>query len=363
MITRSSDLHIPDGYLSPATCAVTGAVMVPVVGVACARSKRLAEGREAPLMALGAAYSFLVMMFNVPVPDGTTAHAVGGVLVAIVLGPWAAVVCVSVALTIQALFFGDGGVLALGANALNMAFVMPFAGHGVYRLLARSTSLTSKRRALAAGLGGYAGINAAALLAAIELGLQPTLFHSADGTPLYAPFHLSQTIPAMALAHLTVAGFAELALTAGIVAYLQRTNLPLLRINHRGVVDTDAELAPRPARPAWHWGLAGVAVMAALTPLGLLAPGGAYGEDAPADLDLAKYHLDAIPSGLARYSDFWRHTLLSDYGFASGGHASLGYWLSALIGVLAIGAGIFVLVGALRLLTGARRRSAGAGAT
>jgi cobalt/nickel transport system permease protein len=356
-------VHIPDGYLSPATCAVTGAAMVPVIAVACAKTKRVAEGRQAPLMALGAAYSFLVMMLNVPVPDGTTAHAVGAVLIAVLLGPWAAVICVSVALVIQALFFGDGGVLALGANSLNMAFVMPFVGYGVYRLLARNTSLSSRRRAIAAGLGGYLGLNAASLLAAVEFGLQPTLFHSADGTPLYAPFHLSQTIPAMALAHLTVAGLAEFVLTAGIVAYLQRANLPILRINHRGVADSDAELAARPAKPAWRWGLVGVAVMVALTPLGLLAPGGAYGEDAPAELDLAKYHLSAIPSGLARYSAVWRHTLLSDYGFASGGHASLGYWLSALIGVLAVGVAISALVGAFRVLLRLRGEGAQTGAT
>ena len=69
---------------------------------------------------------------------------------------------------------------------------------------------------MAAGIGGYVGLNVAALCAAIEFGLQPTLFHSADGTPLYAPFHLAQTIPAMALAHLTVAGAVEFALTAGV---------------------------------------------------------------------------------------------------------------------------------------------------
>ena len=114
-------MHIPDGYLSPATCAVAGAAMVPVIGVACARTKDVVKDRHAPLLALGAAYSFLVMMFNVPIPGGTTAHAVGAVLIAVLLGPWAATVCVSVALVIQALFFGDGGVLALGANAFNMA--------------------------------------------------------------------------------------------------------------------------------------------------------------------------------------------------------------------------------------------------
>src|SRR5205814_3316289 len=122
----------------------------------------------------------------------------------------------------------------------NMAFVMPMVGYAVYRLVSRHLSLTSPRRALAAGLGGYVGLNAAALCAAVEFGVQPSLFHRADGTPLYAPFHLAQTIPAMALAHLTIAGAVELALTAGVIAYLQRANLPLLRINHRGIADTCA---------------------------------------------------------------------------------------------------------------------------
>ena len=347
-------MHIPDGYLSPATCAVAGAVMLPVIGTACAKTKEVVKERHAPLLALDAAYSFLVMMFNVPIPDGTTAHAVGAVLIAVLLGPWAATVCVSVALMIQALFFGDGGVLALGANTFNMALVMPFVGYGVYLLLTRNTSLTSKRRAIAAGIGGYIGLNVAALCAAIEFGLQPTLFHTANGTPLYAPFHLAQTIPAMALAHLTIAGAAELILTVGIVAYLQRANLPLLRINHPGIVDTDAELSPHSARPALRWALIAVATMIVLSPLGLLAPGGAYGEDSPTDLNLHQYGLHAIPSGLQHYNGFWKHTLLGDYGFSSGRHANLGYVLSALVGALAVGTVIFLFVGSVRLV--ARRR-------
>jgi len=246
-------VHIPDGYLSPATCATLTAAMVPVWGLAARRAQRVVKSRYAPLMAVGAAYAFLVMMFNVPIPDGTTAHAVGAVLIAVLLGPWAATISVSTALLIQALFFGDGGVLAFGANAFNMAFVMPFVGYAVYRLLAGDAALTSPRRALAAGLGGYVGLNAAAFVAAIEFGLQPVLFHSADGTPLYAPFHLSQTIPAMALAHLTVAGFVEAALTVGVVTYLQRANLPLLRLNHPDVALTAGEVVRRPV--SWRWAL------------------------------------------------------------------------------------------------------------
>jgi cobalt/nickel transport system permease protein len=265
-------MHIPDGYLSPETCGTFGIAMVPMWTTAGRRVRTVVKNRYVPLVAVGAAYSFLVMMFNVPIPDGTTAHAVGGVLIAVVLGPWAAVIAVSIALLIQALFFGDGGVLAYGANAFNMALVMPMVGYGVYWLLARNASLTSPRRPFAAGLGAYIGLNAAALCAALEFGVQPVLFHAANGTPLYAPFHLSQTIPAMLLAHLTVAGLVELALTAGVVTYLQRANLPLLRINHGGVPDTEAELQPSP-KLGWRWVLVGLGSMIALAPLGLLAPG------------------------------------------------------------------------------------------
>lgn len=339
-------MHIPDGYLSPATCAVMYAADLPVWATAARRVNRVVASRDVPLLAIGAAFCFLTMMFNVPVPGGTTAHAVGAVLVAILLGPSAAIIAVSAALAVQALFFGDGGVLALGANVFNMAIVMSLVGYGVYRAVARGSSLTSGRRALAAGLGGYAGLNTAALCAAVEFGLQPTLFHTANGTPLYAPFHLAQTIPAMMLAHLTAAGGVEFAMTLGIVAYLQRANLPLLRINHAGAGE-----AGRRRRPAWRWALLGVGVMAVLTPLGLVASGGAFGEAKPGQLNLGRYHLTAVPSGLARYAGVWHHALLGGYGFAGGRHPVVGYLVSAAVGVAAIGALVLLL-----FAVGRRRR-------
>ena len=233
-----------------------------------------------------------------------------------------------------------------------MAFVLPFVGYAVYKVLAGRAPLTSGRRALAAGIGGYVGINVAALAAAIEFGLQPTLFHSANGTPLYAPFHLSQTIPAMMLAHLTVAGLCEFAVTAGVVAYLQRANIPVLRINHPDVALTEAELARR-TKLGWSWAFVPIVVMVALTPLGLLAPGGAFGEDSPTNLDLTKYHLSAVPSGLQRFSSFWSHTLLGGYGFGSGDHPVIGYLLSAVVGILVVGVVVFGLVWLIRGVQGA----------
>src|SRR4051812_31168024 len=163
-------MHIPDGYLSPQTCTVATVVMVPVWGTAARKVRETIKRREVPLLALAASYSFLVMMLNVPIPDGTTAHAVGAVLIAILLGPWAAVIAVSVALVIQALFFGDGGVLAFAPNAFNMAFVMPLVGYGTYRLISQRVALTSGRRVVAAGIGAYVGLNAGAMCAAVEFG-------------------------------------------------------------------------------------------------------------------------------------------------------------------------------------------------
>jgi cobalt ECF transporter T component CbiQ/cobalamin biosynthesis protein CbiM len=313
--------------------------MVPVFATAGKRVRRVVKSRYVPLLALAAAFSFLVMMLNVPIPDGTTAHAVGAVLIAVILGPEAAIIAISTALAIQALFFGDGGVLAYGANTFNMAFVMPMVGYYlVYKPLTRKASLTSPRRAFAAALGGYIGLNASALVAAIEFGVQPELFTSASGAPLYAPYHLSQTIPTMMLAHLTVAGGVEFALTLGVVLYLQRANLPILRINHAGVSETDGDLVVPPSRRKWWYALGPIAAVALITPLGLIYNSGAFGED-PA---LAK--------------PVWHHVLFSGYDFSHDKHPAVGYLISAFLGAGLIALVLFGLFGIARLIQ--RRRPA-----
>jgi cobalt/nickel transport system permease protein len=329
------------------------AVAVPVWMVASRKVSKVVTSHNVPTLAMFSALSFLVMMFNVPIPDGTTAHAVGGVVIAVVLGPWAAVIAVSVALLFQALLFGDGGVLAYGVNVVNMAIVLPFVGYGVYRLMSGNAPLTSRRRVVAAAVGGYVGINAAALLAAVEFGIQPDLFTTSSGAPLYSPYHLSQTIPAMALPHLTIAGAAEAIMTAGIVAYLQRTDVARLARNHRGVPVTADDRVVQPVRfnPA-RVALGFMAVMVLLTPLGLLAPGGAFGEDAPEDLDLTDLGLSSVPQGLDKYNGFWSHTLLNGYGFDSGDHANVAYVLSAVIGIAVVGAVVYVFCKAVELAAG-----------
>lgn len=226
-------MHIPDGYISPQTCAVMYAAATPFWIFAGRKVNEVLSARAAPVLSLLAAFTFTVMMFNIPLPGGTTAHVVGAVLAAVVAGPWAAIITTTVAIVIQALLFGDGGITAIGANAFNVAIAMPLSGYAVYRLLSHGAAATSRRQVWAAAAGGYVGINVAALLTAVELGVQPLLFVAADGTPLYSPFPLAQAIPAMMFGHLTIAGIAEALTTGLVVTYLQRANLPLLQLRVR----------------------------------------------------------------------------------------------------------------------------------
>jgi cobalt/nickel transport system permease protein len=160
------------------------------------------------------------MMFNVPLPGATTGHAVGGVLIAIAVGPWGAALAISIALAIQALLFGDGGITAIGANCLNIAFVMPFTGYAVYRCLARWFP-SAKGLAIAAGIAGWLGLTAAAFTTALMFGIQPLLHSAGDGRAIYAPYPLTVTVPAMVLEHLLLFGLVEGLLTGLVVYYLQ----------------------------------------------------------------------------------------------------------------------------------------------
>ncbi|MGN1022655.1 MAG: cobalt transporter CbiM [Lachnospiraceae bacterium] len=325
-------MHIPDNYLSPQTCAVMTAAMVPVWGVCIKKVRADLSSREVPMMGVGAAFSFLGMMFNVPLPGGTTGHAVGGTLIAMLLGPYAACICVSVALLLQALLFGDGGILSFGANCFNMAFVLPFVGWLTARALQKLVKAKTVRgRALCAAGGSYVGINAAALCAAIEFGIQPMLFRDASGQALYCPYDLSVSIPAMMAGHLTVFGLAEAVFTGLIYAFVVKTS-PEMERKDAGTAKTSL-----PVRI-----LLGVLILA--VPLGLLAQGTAWGEWGSDEI--ASTGAGYTPAGMANGFDF--SALLPDYSVA-GLPDAVGYILSA-----AIGAAVLLIV--FKLLPLGRRR-------
>src|SRR5512133_1497411 len=102
-------MHILDGSLGPQTYLATYAVMTPVWALAARRLSKTLSGARAPLLGLAAAFSFVVMMINIPIPCGTTGHATGAALISIMLGPAAAIVALTVALAVQVLAFADGG--------------------------------------------------------------------------------------------------------------------------------------------------------------------------------------------------------------------------------------------------------------
>lgn len=226
-------MHIPDGYLGPQACGFFYLMMLPIWALAAKIVKKTLKARQVPMLAIGAAFSFVIMMLNLPVPGGTTAHAVGGVIVAILLGPWAACISITVTLVIQALLFGDGGITAIGANCFNMAFILPFAGYYIYKAISYKALLDSKRRIIAAGFAGYLALTLAALFTGIELGLQSLLHPPLSGQALYFPYGLKVALQAMLGGHLLAIGWVEAVMTGLVVKYLQKY-FPRLFAESRG---------------------------------------------------------------------------------------------------------------------------------
>lgn len=325
-------MHIPENYLSPQTCGVMLATVAPVwyISVKKVDAQIKLHKETIPMLGLSSSLSFLIMMFNLPVPGGTTAHAVGAVLLAILSGPWAACLSVSAALLLQALLFGDGGILAFGANCFTMAVVMPFVGYGIYLLL--------KKRAprIGAFLAAYFGVNAAALATAVLLGLQPLLFHDAANHPLYNPYPLSITIPAMLSVHLLVIGFVEGIFTLSVLSFVRKTK------------QADV-LTEKPANTnRLKLILIGFVL---LSPLGLLAKGTAWGEWDLNELvsTLKENHLPSNkPQGMVHGLSF--HSLFSDYTIP-GLPVGIGYILCGVTAIL-----VFLLL--YRLLFERRNKNA-----
>lgn len=235
-------MHIPDGYLGPATYGTLWAAMIGVWAYASRKVKRELNTSQVPFLAMASAFSFVAMIFSIPLPGGTTAHVTGATLIAVLIGPWAAVIAVSVALMIQALVFGDGGVTAIAANCFNIALVGSLFGYVVFRLVikvgeklrphsgsavegagARKKSLL----ALGTAVGAYAGINAAALFTALELGLQPLLYGSGPGSG-YFPYSLRIALPAVLIPHLTLVGVLEAVVAVLVVSFLRKSRTEIV---------------------------------------------------------------------------------------------------------------------------------------
>lgn len=326
-------MHIPDGYLSPATCVVFYAGMVPAWYAASRKVERELGTREIPLLALGAAFTFVIMMFNIPVPGGSSGHMVGAAAVSVLLGPWAGVIALSLALTLQAFLFADGGVTALGANCFNMALVMSFTGYFAYRVVSAGGA-GPVRTFIAAAAAGYVSVNAAALAVALEIGIQPLIATGPEGLPLYAPYGLDVAVPAMMSTHLLVFGPVEAVGTGAVVSYVLRTSG---RAAPGGAVGA-AKGRGGGLKPLWI----ALAALVVLTPLGLIATGSPWGEWSVSEVGEM---VGFVPEGMERLSDTWRG-VMPDYelpGAESAATRSLVYVIAALIGAAASAASVYLL--------------------
>lgn len=324
-------MHIPDNYLSPATCAVMTAVAVPIWAVSIKKIKKQIPKERIPLIGIGASFSFLMMMFNVPLPGGTTGHAVGSGLIALILGPYAACIATTIALLIQALIFGDGGILSFGANCFNMAIVIPFTAYWIYNFIKKHMKL-KHNETLGIIAGSYIGLNIAALCAAIEFGIQPLLFTNASGKPLYCPYPLSVSIPAMTIPHLLVAGIIESAFTVAIFSFIKKLSPDVIYSKEKADIKFASIL---------------IGVLIYLTPIGLLASGTAWGEWGADEISSYAQNgtaLGFIPQGMKDGFSF--NSLIPDYSL-NGVNEILGYILSAVIGV-ALLILIFKIIGSLK---------------
>ncbi|MBI5585279.1 MAG: cobalt transporter CbiM [Deltaproteobacteria bacterium] len=238
-------MHIPDGYLGPYTYGGLWAAMFGVWSYAARKLKKDLPVSQAPHLAMASAFSFVAMIFTVPLPGGTTGHITGAVLIAILIGPWAAVVAVSVSLLIQAFIFGDGGVTALSANCFNIALVSSFVGYALYRLVTGLGGLLVKGRNTRPGDGGfpsqpwqvfgtaigaYGGVNAAAFFTALELGLQPLIYGGSPTGAGYFPYSLKVAFPAIMIPHLTLVGGLEALVAALVVTFLRRGTNAILQL-------------------------------------------------------------------------------------------------------------------------------------
>ncbi len=222
-------MHIPDGYLSPQTYIPFYVVFIAFVGKAVKMVRKKLTKKTIPFLGMSAAFSFLIMMVNIPIPGGTTGHAVGTALISLLFGPWVAIVSVSVALIIQAFVFGDGGITTIGANCFNMAIVMSFVSYGVFKLL-NNNSGNLKRITIAAFFAGYVSICFASFIAACEIGIQPVIASSSKGIPLYAPYPLKIAIPAMVLEHMLLFGIVEGLITALVFRYFYNSGKEIIEI-------------------------------------------------------------------------------------------------------------------------------------
>ena len=209
-------MHIPDGVIDGGTSAVAGVVAITGISICAKKTGETLDERQVPLAGLSAAYVFAAQMLNFPVAGGTSGHLLGAVLAAVLVGPYAGAICVTVVLTVQALLFADGGLSALGLNVVNMALVGSFGGYLIFAGIRRLLRPTARSVVAAASVAAAA----APVLAALAF----TLEYAIGGNDAAA---VSTVAAAMVGVHLLI-GIGEGVITGLTVAAVMATRPDLV---------------------------------------------------------------------------------------------------------------------------------------
>jgi cobalt/nickel transport system permease protein len=207
-------MHIPDGFLSVLVSLIFWIIALIVLGIALRKTNKSLGDRQVPLMGILAAAIFAGQMLNFSVTGGTSGHLLGAAIAVILLGPWAAVLVMTTVVSVQALLFQDGGVLALGANIFNMAIVGVFVAYAIYTLVSKLLKSKSWGKIVAGFAAAWCSIFIASLMAALQLGISGT-----------SPANIA--IPAMGSIHALI-GIGEGLITIGVLLFLLGTRKDLV---------------------------------------------------------------------------------------------------------------------------------------
>lgn len=296
-------LHIPDGFLSFTVSIICWVISAITISVAVSRSNKSLGERQIPLMGVMAAFIFAAQMINFPVAGGTSGHLLGGTLAAITLGPWAGMLVMTAVIAVQALLFQDGGLLAMGANILNMGLITVAIGYGLYR---GASNGNRTPRLIVAGIAAWLSVMAGALFTSLQLWLSGTS-------------QLQIVIPAMLGVHALI-GLGEAFITVAALTFILKTRPDLLGSTSES------------AKGSRGWVVAGGLISLAVVLLSPLASAD------PDGLERVAEDLGFLGKGAAT-----AYQIIPDYRLPFLGQTALSTIVAGMIGVAVVGAIIFLV--------------------
>jgi cobalt/nickel transport system permease protein len=224
-------LHAPDGFLSVPVALAMWVMTLIILGIAVRKTNGTLVEQATPLMGVMAAFIFAAQMFNFQVVGGTSGHLLGGVLAAVLLGPWAATLVMATVVGVQALVYQDGGLLVLGANIFNMGVIGTLGGDQVYRVACRLLGGEDRARLPAAGIAAWTAVVAGAAAVSVQLAISGTT-------------DLAIALPTMVGIHALI-GIGEAVITMAALGFIAVTRRDLFTLRDAGLGSTRPPAAAR----------------------------------------------------------------------------------------------------------------------